>query len=93
MEFALLALLFLLALLTWYSLTLHRRLGEYKRHLRQVKSLSDLRRDFQGLEDLSTAVYALFASLQERLDQALAERARLTMLLEQLSDAVILVNE
>lgn len=93
MEFVLLALLLLLALLTWHSLTLHRRLGEYARHLRQVKSLSDLRRDFQGLEDLSTVVYALFSSMQERLDQALAERARLTMLLEQLSDAVILVNE
>lgn len=93
MEFVLLALLLLLALLTWHSLTLQRRLGEYVRHLRQVKSLSDLRRDFQRLEDLSTVVYALFSSMQERLDQALAERARLTMLLEQLSDAVILVNE
>ncbi|MFN3742574.1 MAG: sensor histidine kinase, partial [Anaerolineales bacterium] len=93
MKFLLLSLLLLLALLTWHSLTLRRRLGEYARHLRQVKSLSDLHRDFQGLEDLSTAVYALLCAMQERLNQALAERARLTMLLEQLSDAVILVNE
>lgn len=93
MEILLFILLLLLGFLSWRHLRLRRQLNEYIRHLRRANALSDLRRDFQGLEDLSTVVYALFSSMQERLEQALAERARLTMLLEQLSDAVILVNE
>lgn len=93
MEILLFILLLLLGFLSWRHLRLRRRLNEYIRHLRRANALSDLRRDFQGLEDLSTVVYTLFSSMQERLEQALAERARLTMLLEQLSDAVILVNE
>ncbi|MEJ5240796.1 MAG: ATP-binding protein [Anaerolineales bacterium] len=86
-----LLLLLLLLLISWQYLRLHRRVKEYAAHLRRDRP--EVPAWVSGLEDLSAAIHALFLSLQEQLQQEREERARLTMLLEQLSDAVLLVDE
>ncbi len=89
-EIALFILVFLLILILWQHLRLRRRLKEYAAYLRSEPAELPA---VSGLEDLSATVRALFLSLQTRLQEERQERARLTMLLEQLSDAVLLVNE
>lgn len=86
-----LLLLLLLLLISWQYIRLHRRVKEYAAHLRRDRP--EVPAWVSGLEDLSAAIHALFLSLQEQLQQEREERARLTMLLEQLSDAVLLVDE
>lgn len=89
-EIALFILVFLLILILWQHLRLRRRLKEYAAYLRSEPAELPA---VSGLEDLSATVRALFLSLQTQLQEERRERARLTMLLEQLSDAVLLVNE
>ncbi len=88
-------LIFLLALLTvlsWQHFRLRRRLRAYTQHLRSVDAPSAIE-EMPGLEDLTSAVRSLALHLQKQLEQAKTECARLTTLIEQLKDAVILVDE
>jgi two-component system phosphate regulon sensor histidine kinase PhoR len=88
----LILLLALLAGLSWQHFRLRHRLKTYTGQLQRIEHFSELG-DFAGLEELSGAIHSLMLRFQKQLEQEQIERARLTRLLEQLSDAVILADE
>jgi two-component system phosphate regulon sensor histidine kinase PhoR len=88
--------LLVLGWFTWRYYHLRRNLrsfSELLRHTTQEKlSAESLPRDVSGLEDLSNAVRALSASLEARSLDVDAERARLSAVLERMTDGVLIAD-
>ncbi len=91
-----LLLLILAALLGGWQVRLRRRLREYVRLLRQAAEDDSpsalLPADEPGLEELSNAVRALTAALQERLLEVESRRAELAAVLERMTDGVLIAD-
>ena len=80
----------------WRYFRLRHSMEAYSRllgHTTQEKLLTEtLPRDVSGLEDLSNAVRALTASLESHSLDVDAERARLSAVLERMTDGVLIAN-
>ena len=93
-----LAFLFFIALLiiAWRYWRLGKRLAEYHHIVRQAARDgtpdSDLPPDFPGLEDLSNAVKNLAEEIINHLTSVEADRARLSSILEKMTDGVIIAD-
>ncbi len=93
-----LALLFLVLalLLAWRQARLRRRLEAYSQAVRRAaeeRSPADLLPpDESGLEELSNAVRALAATLQDRLLESESRRAELATVLERMTDGVLITD-
>jgi two-component system phosphate regulon sensor histidine kinase PhoR len=81
---------------TWRYYRLRRSINAFSRLLRHTTqeklSAESLPRDASGLEELSTAVRALAASLEARALDVDTERARLSAVLERMTDGVLIAD-
>jgi two-component system phosphate regulon sensor histidine kinase PhoR len=97
--FLLAALILSLATLAWVAFryaSLRRQINKYNKVLRQVTdgstSLLGLPANLKELESLSNVVKALVTSLNAQLSSVDSNRARLAAVLDQMTDAVLIVS-
>ena len=78
--------------LAWQLSDLRRRLDEYSRELRRLRTSGSLPRDVDRLEDLSNAVGSFFSNIDLQLSTLNAENERLAAVLEQMTDGVLIAD-
>ena len=81
-----------LAWFAWRYILLRRRLDEYVRELRRIKTVESLPGNLNGLEDLSSAVKSFFLNFNLQLSTINAEHQRLAAVLDQMTDGVLIAD-
>jgi two-component system phosphate regulon sensor histidine kinase PhoR len=88
--FAAILFLFLSIWFAWRYYDIKKRVGDYTDQIR--RSPEKISSDPKGLEDLSYAVASLKAKLDDRLLEVQSENIRLSTLLDQLTDGVVIAD-
>lgn len=92
--FLLLVILLVIALLLWQgwrNYTLNQRIQSLTKSIRRTTN-EKLPQNVPGLEELSNAITALQTRLCEKIKEATAEHARLSTVLEQIPDGIMISN-